>query len=156
MTDASYIAVHSNGCFEWLNDCLTDLCNWYPVKMSKSTHVCFRWAATGQVGFAWANCMEPQWASSKHFLNIILSEYKTPLQTQHYHFQHFNNVTDNYYNKRIPKKVAAQPPGCSGVKGPVGKIPQSVHCRFFINLMNSRGLHSFPFNLSRIKFLVVD
>ena len=32
----------------------------------------FKWA-TGQVGFACANCMRPKWACSKKFLSIILS-----------------------------------------------------------------------------------
>ena len=35
-------------------------------------------------------------------------------------------------------------------------ISACVHCRFSINTMNSRCLHSFPFNLSRIKFQVVE
>ena len=91
MTDVSYITVHSNGSFEWLNDYLVALCSWYLVKMSISALCGFRWA-TGQVGFARANCMEPKWASSKHFLSNIMSEYKMPLQTQNYHFQLFNNV----------------------------------------------------------------
>ena len=31
-----------------------------------------------------------------------------------------------------------------------------IHCRFSVNSMNSRCLHFFPFNLSRIKFLVAN
>ena len=35
-------------------------------------------------------------------------------------------------------------------------ISACIHCRFSVNLMNSRCLHFFPFNLVRIKFLVAD
>ena len=35
-------------------------------------------------------------------------------------------------------------------------IPACIHCTFSISSMTSRCLHFFPFNLSRIKFLVAD
>ena len=35
-------------------------------------------------------------------------------------------------------------------------ISACIHCRFSINSMTSHCLHSFSFNLSRIKFLVAD
>ena len=35
-------------------------------------------------------------------------------------------------------------------------ISTCIYCKFSMNAINSRCLHSFPFNLSRIKFLVTD